>query len=157
MRLILIIYTCLVGYYVSAQHKNDTYSLKDKNYLRAAIIKNFYVLNGNTDSTAENAAIIQFKLKNGIIDTFYIWATKSNEAITKFIKPFLGTKIDKHDNVTFIIIPFIIHDASIDNGNNVIKDNKDFVWNFGSIYNKFPKNMAITKTVFININYPLKQ
>jgi hypothetical protein len=42
-------------------------------------------------------------------------------------KSFLGIKIDKHDNVTFIIVPFIIYDVSIENTSAADKDARAFV------------------------------
>jgi hypothetical protein len=67
----------------------------------------------DTTITMEQSSLVQFSIKKGIIDTFYIWSvndTKISHWILPFISPLKGLLIDPKGKYENIIVPIVVTD-----------------------------------------------
>ncbi len=67
----------------------------------------------DTSVTVEQAAIVQFVLKNGVIDTFLIWSVRERTVsnwFIKYVKHTIGMKLPNAEKYTFILLPLATFD-----------------------------------------------
>ncbi len=121
--------TCLILIYVlsiinattsfSQRYKDNNYDLTIHQRIISRIERNFdsafyhYPKNLDTTITVDQNALVQFVLKNGVIDSFYIWSVndiKTSHWIKPFITPLIGKLIDTCKKYDYIICSVLVSD-----------------------------------------------
>jgi hypothetical protein len=112
------------------QYKKNNYDLKIHQRIFSRIERNFdsafyhYPENLDTTITIAQNALIQFTLKNGVIDTFYIWSVndiKTSHWRKPFISPLIGIHIDTCKKYDYILCSVIVSDYETkERPNNVL-------------------------------------
>jgi hypothetical protein len=116
IKIIILVSHILCPIFVSAQ-KKLTKEERIRNRLvytiDSSVSKSFENYTYDSSNMVEQAAIIQFVLKNGVVDTFLIWSTQEKAVsnwFIRYVKQTIGKKLPNAERYSFILLPLATYD-----------------------------------------------
>lgn len=139
MRLIIIIKICLAcilffaSFETNAQKHDSAYWAS---WAKLSKIIDSSFRSKQDTSIFEQTAIVQFNLKFGIVDTFYIWSTYEkyeSKILNPCLAPVIGKYFEGYKKFKYVLVPIRLVDNRRNDGKK-FSDDFDFIVNFIDSY-----------------------